>query len=138
MCLWRFYIKDQTSPFPIPKTPIWSFSASNSPICLTPNALQGFWDKAWLQFVLLKISRMVLLPYRRIVVNNSNKFVMGSKYFLHKPSIAFTTIRKTIPVLFQTQRLIFSTFVSKPIFRNRGFSYGPQRIPLPGTLLSKD
>lgn len=74
---------------------------------------------------------MVLLPYRRIVVNNSNKFVMGSKYFLHKPSIAFTTIRKTIPVLFQTQRLIFSTFVSKPIFRNRGFSYGPQRIPLP-------
>ncbi|WMV14122.1 hypothetical protein MTR67_007507 [Solanum verrucosum] len=77
---------------------------------------------------------MKFLPYRRIVVNNSNNFVMGSKYFLHKPSITLPTIYKSIPVLFQTQRLIFSAFASKPISPNRGtssFSYRPQRIPPP-------
>ena len=79
---------------------------------------------------------MILLPYRRIVVNNSNNFVMGSKYFLHKPSITLPTIYKSIPVLFKTQRLIFSAFASKPISPNRGtssFSYRPQRLPPPGT-----
>ncbi|XP_055801724.1 uncharacterized protein LOC129870869 isoform X2 [Solanum dulcamara] len=40
---------------------------------------------------------MILLPYRRIVLNNSNNFVMVSKYFLHKPFITFPTIHKTIP-----------------------------------------
>lgn len=60
---------------------------------------------------------------------------MGSKYFLLKPSITFATLDKTtVPVLFQTQRLIFSAFASKPISPNRGtssFSYRPQRIPPP-------
>ncbi|CAN4123741.1 unnamed protein product [Withania somnifera] len=78
---------------------------------------------------------MILLPYRKVVLNNSTNFVMGSKYFLHKPSIAFNTIHKTIPLLFRTQRLIFSTtFASKPISPYRGtssFSYRPQRIPPP-------
>ncbi|XP_075090277.1 twinkle homolog protein, chloroplastic/mitochondrial-like isoform X1 [Nicotiana tabacum] len=81
---------------------------------------------------------MILIPYRRLVLNNSNNFAMGSKYFLHKPSV---TIHKTIiPVLsskthlFQNQRLIFSTFASKPISPIRGtsnLSYRPQRIPPP-------
>ncbi|XP_060203097.1 twinkle homolog protein, chloroplastic/mitochondrial [Lycium barbarum] len=75
---------------------------------------------------------ILLLPYRRIVVNNSNNIVMGSKYFLHRPSNTFPTIHKTIPVIFQTQRLLFSTFASKPnISTNRGLSYRPQRIPPP-------
>ncbi|KAK4348122.1 hypothetical protein RND71_034461 [Anisodus tanguticus] len=79
---------------------------------------------------------MILLPYRRIVVNNSNNLVMGSKYFLHKPSVTLPTIihKSTLPVLFQTQRLIFTTFASKPISPNGGtssFSYRPQKIPPP-------
>ncbi|KAJ8544657.1 hypothetical protein K7X08_017240 [Anisodus acutangulus] len=61
---------------------------------------------------------------------------MGSKYFLHKPSVTLPTIihKSTLPVLFQTQRLIFTTFASIPISPNGGtssFSYRPQKIPPP-------